>query len=109
MRASDPDLARFCNISARWYANFRDRLVFVSQVIRAAFLDATFEDALLTVAATPRNQINPHKLGNYLRRNRNARRGGFHLEGVDPRTHHEGVAWRVRWTGAPEDAPDDIV
>jgi putative DNA primase/helicase len=105
MRTNDPDLVKFCDICARWYANFGDRPLQVRQVIVVAPFDRALQEAILAVARAPRNEINPHALGNYLRRNRNARRGGFHLEGVDSRTHQEGVAWRVHWTGPPEAAP----
>jgi putative DNA primase/helicase len=105
MRTNDPDLVKFCDICGRWYANFGDRPLQVRQVIVFAHFDRALQEAILAVARTPRNEINPHALGNYLRRNRNARRGGFHLEGVGSRTHQEGVAWRVHWIGPPEAAP----
>ena len=105
LRAGDPEAERFRILMTAWYGAFGNTPITVRDVLRVIDFDPVLKDAALAITGTRAKEVDPTKLGVWLRQNRDTRRSGFHLTGHEPNTKRLGIAWSVDWIGAAGDAP----
>jgi putative DNA primase/helicase len=98
-RASDPERELFIQVATAWHANFASTPTSVA--VACANAVGSLRDALLAVAADRAGRhIDRTRLGNWLRRNKDRRIGGFHLKGIAASSKHVGNDWTFEWLGA---------